>query len=310
MSDTSEKRLMLIHALTSLHPGSGTALGVVDLPVQRERHTQWPTIPGSSLKGIMRDAYRNSVANTNGGSRKDADKHDDVSIAFGPESNSDDKYAGAVSLTDARILAFPVRSLRGVFSWVTCAAVLQRLDRDLQLIGGMAGIGHVQAVENEKALCAENSPLILGKDELVLEEFKFNRTGSPQASLLEWLSDNITEDAGTRKRIKNHLVILSDDDFNHFVRHATEVTARIGLDFHTKTAKKGALFYQEYLPPETIMYSVMIVEASRKNAVLKNAGEIIKSVVGAVPGVLQIGGDETTGKGICAVRFTHSRETR
>jgi CRISPR-associated protein Cmr4 len=50
----SEKALLMIHALTGLHPGSGTALGVVDLPVQRERHTAWPLIPGSSLKGVKR----------------------------------------------------------------------------------------------------------------------------------------------------------------------------------------------------------------------------------------------------------------
>ena len=49
-----DKSLLFIHALTGLHPGGGTALGVVDLPVQRERHTHWPTIPGSSLKGVMR----------------------------------------------------------------------------------------------------------------------------------------------------------------------------------------------------------------------------------------------------------------
>lgn len=50
----SDKTLLFVHALTGLHPGSGTALGVVDLPVQRERHTDWPLIPGSSLKGVMR----------------------------------------------------------------------------------------------------------------------------------------------------------------------------------------------------------------------------------------------------------------
>ena len=31
--------LLFIHAQTSLHPGTGTALGTVDLPIQRERHT-------------------------------------------------------------------------------------------------------------------------------------------------------------------------------------------------------------------------------------------------------------------------------
>ena len=58
---STSKTLLFIHTLTRLHPGSGTALGVVDLPVQRERHTQWPLIPGSSLKGILRDACRESI---------------------------------------------------------------------------------------------------------------------------------------------------------------------------------------------------------------------------------------------------------
>src|SRR5437660_12574596 len=51
-------RLLFLHAQTGLHPGSGTALGTVDLPVQRERHTRWPLIPGSALKGILRDLCR------------------------------------------------------------------------------------------------------------------------------------------------------------------------------------------------------------------------------------------------------------
>ena len=49
---------------------------------------------------------------------------------IGGEGNS---HAGAITLTDARILAFPVRSLKGVFAWVTCPAVLERLARDLGL---------------------------------------------------------------------------------------------------------------------------------------------------------------------------------
>jgi CRISPR-associated protein Cmr4 len=49
-----ETTLLFLHALTAMHPGSGTALGVVDLPVQRERHTGWPTIPGTSVKGVLK----------------------------------------------------------------------------------------------------------------------------------------------------------------------------------------------------------------------------------------------------------------
>ena len=36
--------LLYLHAITSLHPGSGTALGVVDLPVQRERYVPLQSI--------------------------------------------------------------------------------------------------------------------------------------------------------------------------------------------------------------------------------------------------------------------------
>src|SRR5437764_10809451 len=88
-------RLLFLHAQTALHPGSGTALGTVDLPVQRERHTQWPTIPGSALKGILRDACRERVKNKNGKGRDEADEDPEVVIAFGPPTVRAEKHAGA-----------------------------------------------------------------------------------------------------------------------------------------------------------------------------------------------------------------------
>src|SRR5438874_8114755 len=127
--------LLGLHALTSLHPGTGTALGLVDLPVQRERHTQWPTIPGSAIKGVARDACREHFALTDKTDRKTADKQNTLlRAAFGPDTDSAAEFAGAVSFTDARLLAFPVRSLAGVFAHVTCPAVLRRLTRDLEMV--------------------------------------------------------------------------------------------------------------------------------------------------------------------------------
>lgn len=306
MSDTSEKRLMFIHALTGLHPGSGTALGVVDLPVQRERHTQWPTIPGSTLKGVLRDACREQVAQGNGGDRKQANKADVIAIVFGPDSGEADKHAGAISLTDARILAFPVRSLRGVFAWVTCPAVLERLDRDLKLlVRSEKGLEEkVPDVRGNKALCASASPLLVDDNKLVLEEFEFEHTGDAPSKVLDYLSGAASDDA-TKARIMSHLVVLNDDDFNHFVRHATEVAARIGLDYDKKTVKSGALFYEEFLPPETIFYSVVIATDSRKNGNGMKADAVLTHVTNNMPPVLQIGADETIGKGLCAVTFSN-----
>jgi CRISPR-associated protein Cmr4 len=304
--------LLFIHAQTGLHPGSGTALGTVDLPVQRERHTQWPIIPGSSLKGIIRDACRPP--------RNSADWQKWLAV-FGPETgdNAADHahaHAGALSLTDARILAFPVRSLKGVFAWVTCRAVLERLQRDLTLIQAN---GHAfnlpEAPAKDKALCPANSPLLVDGNKLVLEEFDFARTGDVGA-VANWVSQRAVADEATQRRLQSHLVVLHDDDFTHFARHATEIVARVGLDYERKTVKSGALFYEEFLPAETLFYSVVLASPSRRKfdkdkedenrrSISLSPGEVLEFVRATLAArkYLQIGGDETIGKGLCAVRL-------
>ena len=290
----SDKALLFIHALTGLHPGSGTALGVVDLPVQRERHTHWPTIPGSSIKGVMRSKC---------GTRGNAD----VLAAFGPETSAASDHAGAVAFSDARILAFPVRSLTGVFAWVTCPAVLTRLTRDLSISGG-SKLPDVPDVEKDHVICVANSPLIASDDDdrLMLEEFEFSRSCDMDAKeIADWISESAIQDQGTAKRLCSHLAILHDDDFTHFVRNATEVVARVGLDYDTKTVRDKALFYEEYLPAETLFYSLVLCSDSRlSGSQLSSAADILQWLCNQVPQTLQIGGGETVGKGFCAIRFT------
>ena len=289
----SDKTLLFIHVLTGLHPGSGTALGVVDLPVQRERHTHWPLIPGSSLKGVMR-AECTRLA----GDRSD----ENILAAFGPEPGAASDHAGAVALSDARILAFPVRSLTGVFAWVTCPAVLSRLSRDLGLVGG-GGFPPFPSPKKDTAACTAESPLVAHDECLMLEEFEFARDGDTEA-IARWIAEWAVEDEGTKDRLRSHLAILHDDDFTHFVRNATEVVARVGLDYERKTVRTGALFYEEYLPAETLFYSLVLCSDSRRDSQLSSAADILKWMRDRELEVLQIGGGETVGKGFCAVRFS------
>ena len=287
-----DKTLLFIHALTGLHPGSGTALGVVDLPVHRERHTDWPLIPGSSLKGVMRaECAKNN--------RQD----EDVLTAFGPETSDASAHAGAVAFSDARILAFPVRSLTGVFAWVTCRDALDRFSRDLGLVGGDR-FPAVPVVDKDKAACAKGSPLIASESDgrLMLEEFEFTRDGNA-GEIADWIATRAVEDANTKDRLRSHLAILHNDDFTHFVRNATEVVARVGLDAERKTVRKGALFYEEYLPAETLFYSLVMCSDSRREPYTKSAAEMLAWLRHIAPKSLQIGGGETVGKGFCAVRF-------
>jgi CRISPR-associated protein Cmr4 len=328
--------LLGIHALTALHPGSGTALGTVDLPVLRERHTHWPTIAGSALKGILRDACRNHIAQRadldslprhddegdrrgrrEGGDRKKADATLELNVLFGPPTEGADKFGGALSVTDARLLAFPVRSLRGVFAWVSCPHALDRLKRDAEL-AGLPVEWKIPQPESEKAAVnALGCPCLIGDDRLLLEEFEFvrdkNLTTGP---LAEWISRHLLSPgdafADTRARFEKQFVVLHDDDFTHFARHATEVMARVGLNYDTKTVKQGALFYQEFLPPETLMYSMVLASPSRAKQQADSAQTLLASLERLLKGrdILQIGGDETTGKGLCAVRLFRKEAQR
>lgn len=290
-----DSALLFIHCLTSMHPGTGAALGVVDLPVQRERHTQWPTVPGSSLKGVLRAACASK-----------AGRHDEqVLSAFGPETEAASEHAGALSISDARLLAFPVRSLKGVFAWTTCSSVLSRLERDLGVTGGPP-LPEIPEVAENEAAAIPNSPLGIDGRAL-LEEFDFRLAEEPLASAVSgWVASQAVEDRGTKARLKSYIAILHDNDFTHFVRHATEVTARVGLDYQRKTVRKGALFYEESLPPETLFYAIVTAEDSRRHGRGESGPDLIAWLRGKLSRTLQIGGGESVGKGICAVRLVAS----
>lgn len=323
MSD-SDANLLFIHALTGLHPGGGTAIGVVDLPVQRERHTRWPMIAGASLKGVLRGACRPQT-----GQDEDRDQwlaaFGPELAAFGPETEKASDFAGALAFTDARLLAFPVRSLRGVFAWVTCPTVLDRLRRDAKLLADNESPppepprpkrGHAACPrQSDNLIAAPFAGAGSGQppDEdsrLLLEEFEFRRAGDDSGTAA-WVADRAIpeSDSATAERLTRNLIVLHDDDFTHFARHATEVIARVGLDYERKTARKGALFYEEFLPPETLLYSVVLATSSRRPGTKHNATDMLgflQDYVKARP-IVQIGADQTIGKGLCAMRLAGRR---
>lgn len=307
----SDANLLFLHALTGVHPGGGTALGVVDLPVQRERHTQWPMVSGSSLKGVLRDACRQSLEGED-------ESQELFRAAFGPETDNASDFAGALSFTDARVLAFPVRSLRGVFAWVTCPAVLARFARDKKLLAWKcknkedrgSAPGTPPVVHRGEAICPAKSDLLIEDRNLLLEEFEFRRVGDGD-KIASHLANLAVTDSATADRIRRNLVVLNDDDFTHFVRHATEVIARIGLDYETKTARGKALFYEEFLPPETLFYAVVFATDSRNKQIKQNAdaAAMLELLSDNTPKVIQIGADQTIGKGLCAIKIlTHESE--
>jgi len=320
-----------LRAQTSLHPGTGASVGAIDLPIQRERHTGWPMIQSSSLKGVLRDLYRwKLVREGTCQTLEGADKHPEVVETFGPPARErDEHYAGALTVSDARILAFPGRSGKGIFAWATCPAVLGRLARDLAVIGAQ-GPGTPQTADGEAVGCTGAADLIgvrVGDNDIrvLLEDMAPKLTsenGNNADKVAKWVF------AGARAAgrppgddDRKRLVILGDNDFSYLVRHTTEIVQRIKLDPKTKTVEGRALFTQELLPAETIMYSLLLAETPRrpqaeqenerqsKQPAFADAGQVMQKLKArCAGGLLQIGADETTGKGWCWANVVRPEE--
>ncbi len=276
-----------LFAETPLHPGTGSTTGVVDLPVQRDIHTGFPIIQASGLKGAMREVVEGKLSK------------EKVDIIFGPENS---EHAGSISITDARLLAFPVRSLSEVYVWVTCPLVLDRLKRDMGLIKIPANSLPDIPDTKGKAYIPTGSDL---SKKIVLEEFYLMVDNTKANDVDKWVNEIIRflpsaeAHKSVNEKMEKHLVVISNEDFAHLVKTATQVSARIVLD-ENKTSKN--LWYEESLPPDTLLYTMIFAMDSRKDRAMQ-ADEIIRTLEDTVCEYIQIGGNETVGMGWCAVSY-------
>ncbi len=291
--------LLFLYTESSLHIGTGASIAVVDLPIQRERTTGHPIVPGSGIKGALRSTLSEQVA-----------RDDSMLLAvFGPdpETKKASDHAGAIAVGEAHIVLFPVRSLAGVFAYVTCPLALARLERDLQMAGHKAILKALPAIQDHSALVSRNS-VVKVDNKVVLEEFAFDATASADVdTVAAWLAANALpagdEYAFWRSKLQNSLVILPDNDFRDFVMNSTEITTHVRLAPDTKTVASGALWTEEALPADVLMVCTIVARRSRKNGHNADATTVSKWIQDKLPGRLQLGGNETTGEGIVAPRW-------
>mgnify|MGYP000564792210 FL=1 len=292
MQSLNQNLIMNMVAQTSIHAGAGQALSVIDLPIQRESHTQFPVIFGSSLKGTLR--FRASqVLNDN---KK-------LVNVFGADSQSEDTFAGAIMISDAKLLLLPVRSLNGYFKWVTCPALLRRYANDCERAGVNAeNLANLNLNINQtEVLVVENK-----SDKLFLEEFLLSvKVDNTLQAVAKFIAENFKLD---ETAVNEQLAVVSDDMFTYLAQNSTPVNAHIALD-ENKTVKKGALWYEETLPSDTVMYSLISCTSSRGKKEDKLEPQQVADVLtGEVlpqdNRYLQVGGNETVGMGWFAVQFS------
>ncbi len=228
-----------LHAQTSLHAGTGQNTGVIDLPIQREGHSHWPCIFGSAVKGALR-TRATEMANKAS-----------VNAVFGPDTSSGNEYAGAIAVSDARLLLMPVRSLTSQFKWVTCPYALSRYQTDAKRMQcPVVGLKANYKIKDGEAWVPQGSH----EKDLFLEEYRFITQSHDLDSLIAVLAKLMHDLEKATQALQEQLVIVSDNYFAHLASHATLVNAHIAIDSDTKIVKDGSLWYEETLPPETLLY--------------------------------------------------------
>lgn len=297
--------ILFIYALTPVHPGSGTSAAAIDLPVQREKHTEYPMIQASGVKGALRDTAKRS-----------GKKDEEISIVFGPEDAS---YGAAISFTDARILLFPVRSVSGIFGWITSAFVINRFRRDImaasRVLNSPVNISFEEIKEPGEgmAFCpSRDSNLKVDKNTVILEDLSFEiEEDNNVKNFTEFVSEHLFNDKEHifwRDKISKDLLVVSENTFRDFTKFSTEVITRIKIgETGTVGGERGAgPWDEENLPAETILYSLVFA----RNAMDKEkAPNHVKEANGVfefmekLPRFTQFGGEETVGRGLVITKI-------
>ena len=295
-------RLLFVHALSPLHAGTGQGVGVIDLPIAREKATNLPYLPGSSLKGTLRDTPSAQVT-------------DDMRAKiFGPDGVNvkSEEYAGSVQFSDQRLLLLPVRSLIGTFAWVTSPYILLRLLRDAkgveltslpESVPKPATIEHSVVARND-GLVGDGGKVYLEDLDLPLDPDAAKREMA--AAWAEWLGQQIfggdgADETAWRDMLAARFCIVHDDALSFLLETATEITARIKLLEDTKTVKDGALWYEEALPTESILYGLVVATPVRKFNL--DQATIFNALGSLMTGSAQFGGKATVGRGLCRMQM-------
>ena len=289
-------RACFIHALSPLHAGTGQAADLIDLPIARLKGSGIPFLPGSSIKGVLRDAANEALSAGNNALSKD-----EFYAIFGPETKKASDHSGALVCMDARLLCLPVRSFFGAFAYVTSPLLLRLAARDLADSNPPA-IRDLS--ERQIAVTAQSCLPTANQSIVYLEDLDLSVVADATAMAGKW-AQALAKAIPTGK-FENRFAIVSDDVMSFLWDTATQVDSRIRIEAETRTVADGALWLEESLPAETLLIGMLGAERSRRtkdenDAPLPalSATDVLAKVLDSETRILQFGGKATVGRGRC-----------
>ncbi|MBE9242217.1 type III-B CRISPR module RAMP protein Cmr4 [Synechocystis salina] len=272
----SDFHLGYLYSLSPIHCGGEGDLGNV-LDIVREAHTDFPYIPGSSLRGSLRNDLANldqSVANT----------------WFGKELDSAGQMGvHQVWFGDARLLWIPMRTLSlagqgNIFTWVSCHSLIRdhanlvNLDCpefSNQAVGIRAG--------NYSVADAQINVLAMSDEQKAICSLVSNFPQQLQSTVeTNW---------------SNNRIVLCDSDFYTLMEHSLWTQIRNKIQDGDGINPEGAaeVFWTDIcIPRDTIFYFPWGYNILTNSSLTKEDHTILISIL---QGLIQVGGQANVGRG-------------
>jgi len=258
--------IVILRSLTNLHVGLGRAAEIADLPVQKDEYG-FPMVYGSSVKGSMKSLFWRM-----------ADESKELSemisrAIFGPEPGeygAGETFEAAVAVSDFYLLTMPVRSLKGVYTFITSPILLRRL---------LLALDFVEKTSNEHLnQDLRNSLEELSKKDIKIDEAlgitqDLNKVKIEEVNNRIILCEEFMLEPSEPEALKNHikilkqaiglkgsdpLLVVNDDVARELVDRSLIRYTRVRLSRGTKTVERGALWTEEYVPQRTLFFGMFL----------------------------------------------------
>ena len=302
--------IFYLHALSPLHMGTGASVGAIDLPHSREAATRLPNVPGSGIKGVWRDQFPRSTAETQrlfGSEWKEGTRDQSAGAqTLLPLASSEGKEGtrdqAALLFSDAWLLCMPVMSYVGDFAWVTSPMSLARFARERR---------HTNPGTHPPALPQPTAgqALVTGEctlrhnDYLYLHELKVKAKTCNNTQ--EWAAliavEVFADDPNFQEAFKKRFVLVGEAELVHLSGVAAHVPMRNALD-DNKMVKDGALWSEENMPAETLFWGTVAADTiqTKDNQTHRAIDSLNQfTALARKTRQLQFGGKASIGRGVC-----------
>ena len=278
----SDFRTGYLYSLAPVHCGGEGDIGNV-LDVAREAHTDFPYIPGSSLRGSIRREVQMLDETT-------ADVA--ANTLFGKELAEDGQMGvHQVWFGDARLLWVPMRSLglngnKNVFSWVSCHSLL----RDHAVASGSAPVFFPEHPVGDKP-----GTYSVANARVEVRSLPADITTALSQQATHWPS---SLKGSVLPSWEKSRIVLSDADFQILMEHSlwTQIRNKIHESETDKDLAGGAdIFWTDIcIPRDTIFYFSWGYRLLKHPRVSQAHHDTLQSVLG---GLIQVGGQANVGRG-------------